>query len=292
MNEWYQQYQEVIAFTQLYLLQEHKLEERMLCSTESYAYYKEFATKMRSSKTQVSKSAPIPTSTVPVISNEPVVSKKIISSPSVEKPKENTFSISTIPLETPAPIVIREKKTEEKTQTTQTFSFQLQPFEDRSSSQKENFRKLIQQYVPNFPLLDDIPCDQTAKALSLQWQQKHQNPAIVMIIADQSNAMNRFLNDLAHALRFKSSSLTCLSCQQYEVEFNQLSRSSTLKFVISTPQLLERLPHLKQHLKNDEKGKQYLGSARIILLKRCERYFQDFLQKKRLWQMLCAELGL
>ena len=274
--------QELICLTQLYLLQEKKPQERIVCSAESYGFYKDFAIKLRS-----------------IQRTQPPLPPKPQAAPLLEAQQ---YAPKVLPSENKAPITKEVVKTEqpkpeikkyEPVPIPQAFSFQLQPVESTIPTfRNEDFRQLFEQQLPNYQLVEDIPSDDQAKSISRRWQQKNREAVITVVLSDPSEQMRKFLHDLSNALRFKISPLACITSQQFETESKHLLQSPVFKFLISTPHLLDSMPELQQYCTISKDGKKYFGPARLILLKGCERYFREPLQKKRLWQMLCAELGL
>ncbi|NGX41942.1 MAG: hypothetical protein K940chlam7_00216 [Chlamydiae bacterium] len=244
---------DLLAMTEIHLLQEYSRKDWLLTDRETYEYFKEFSSKNRPAPSaQKAPKAPPP----PVIPKSPAIQKP---PPPPRKP---------IPPKKPTPEAPKpEQKKEPLTSST---PIELHPPSSPKAAEFADIHKILTTKVPSQKIIDSIPDDTHAKSVLNQWQKKDQNLEVIILCSDKETSHLTFLANLAKAIEVHFCSASVISTKDQKLE--QLLNTPELKLVICT-----------------EKNVTSLGDSKapILRLQDLEEYLKDPQLKAGLWKELC-----
>lgn len=170
--------QHIIALTKLHISQEYDAKNWVTTDSETYEYYKTFASKKRTTPIIKPPVSPIPVAPRP---------KPIAPKPSPQKklpPKSTPIERETLPS---AP------KTE---------------FAD--------FKKIISMHFPNEKILNFVPDDTLAKEIASKWKKQAIPPEVVILNTTTSPQEKLFLENVARAIEIHFFPAAVLSPEEFK----------------------------------------------------------------------------
>jgi len=286
-------YAELVALTQLYLLQEHGPEDRLMAESGTYTYFREYALrKQKQAPAQTQQPVqpqvvqPVqrsnPTSPIPPAAPPPIVAAPTPKAPEEIKPAEITpigKALSTkqevIPTE-------REKKKS-------TAVFQLDTFTTPAAVDFKDIRSIIQERFPQMAILNAIPDDSEAKKTSRAWEQPLKHVNVLIVSLDEAPKNRYFLANIAAALESYgvSTSITMASGREKSSDWETKLVSTELRLVLVTQHCLEALPELgKLYREEAKQARCYLGKTPLLLMSDIGFYLKEPQLKSSLWNAL------
>lgn len=246
MNSLEKQYAELLALTQLFLLKNHEIKDRIYSETEAFNYFRD---RVKETKSRPKPAPPIqPVQTIPrplPPINEP---KKQPVAEVVEKAK--TFPSPELVLDTP--------------QIPKADTF-------------ENMRSLYKQHLPNKQIVDKIPDDSEAIKKSTLWKQK--KIAAVAILSFNEPAQHQtFLQNLAKAIEHLNMPTEIQRAGTVEI-------SKELRLIIACESHFRASPVLMKSFRETQSG-HFFEQTPLLLLPDIAVYLKDANQKPLLWKTL------
>ena len=152
------------------------------------------------------------------------------------------------------------------------------------SSLSESVKKLF----PNFSIHKEAPKESDMN----QTHRKILQAKVVLFSFREGKESDLFLQNIQRAITSHFIEAGVLDVKKWESKENLdlFFKQSKPEFIISSSSLYQApslLPFLKEISDSPER---FLGSSRLFLLKPFKQYFDHPLQKKDLWQTLCAIL--
>lgn len=268
MNSAKSRYVELLNLTQLYLLQEHALTDRIYDSFDTFDYFR------RTVQQQPVKSEPAPVKVVqalpplppapPILPPEPIL---------VAPPVKVSPPVETIP------------KPEEKSlpKTYGTIAIESQP--PSKPIDFSDLRKIMGEKFPHIPLIDNIPDDAVAKRAISSGKQPLTLPQVALLAFDEIPAHREFLTNVAKAIEGIGATAQVHSASTLENDFGwDVVIRSGVRLVIASSSGLYASPGLqKLHREVQKQGRHYLGDCPLLLMSDIGFYLQEPSLKHSLW---------
>jgi len=161
--------QHIIALTKLHISQEYDPKSWIATDTETYEYYKDFASK--------GKRAPV-------------------SKPQIAQTQT-----------TPRPVAVKPKPAPQKKQPSEPKSKSI-PIERETlpSAPKTEFadlKKIISEHFPNQKILDFVPDDTRAKEIAAKWKKQAIAPEVIILHSTATSQERLFLENVARAIEIR-----------------------------------------------------------------------------------------
>ena len=304
-------YAELVALTQLFLLQEYPLDKRIPAESASFEYFKQYALRQRQqgqakSLTQAPMAPPSP-----VIISEPVYAPTVKAAAPLPKPqplntpsviiatepppiaaqlpkREPTVTVTPISKveAPPAPKTIEKKKS--------TGLLELQPMDPPTAADLNEMRTLVREHVPSHVLLDAVPDDSLAKQLLGGWKQQVQAPAVMILTFNDPDKQMDFISNVTKAIRLCLAPAQMMPADKIErdKEWDRWLQSSGLRLILASDYGIYAMPELMKHYKEDSRtAKRYLGKVPLLLLPDISVYLKEPSLKPSLWRALSEILS-
>lgn len=240
---------ELANLTQLYLLQEYKLSERIFSEPESYAFFKQIAT--------VQKKPPAPEPAPLNIKPQLNVPKELPPPLKEDKPIEQK----------PQPVVIEKEPSK---------VIKFEELEPPKPVDFSDLRAILQEKCPHIKIIEEIP-----------ERLKKQKTAHVVILHLNSTPLDKkFHGNLSHAIDTCLAPTSIVnafkidSSHRWEDFLNQ----PHLKVILIAQQELDALPKLFKHYSSTPQP--LLGKIPVILLPELSLIYKEPNRKKALWSSL------
>lgn len=290
-------YQELIALTQLYLFQQHPLEEKLLAGQAEYQYFREWAIRVKSSAA----APPAPQPPSPVQKPAPAPVQKPTTMPITPASTGSTSSNSadqdhangqkmTEKMDKPErrlPAASSKPAAEEKPKNPA--SFLLEPLAAPKQLDFHELKKFITEHLPQIALLDQIPEDGEAQAAAAKWKQPARSPQVLLLAFDDAPKQAVFFANICKALEAHQICCTMAnaSLMEQNQEWEAILRSPALKLVMACRYQTQKLPQLMQHYREELKeARAYFGKVPALLIPDASVYFQEPPLKLSLWKAL------
>lgn len=279
-------YRELLALTQIFLLEEYSLQERIPTDQTTYEDFKRYALKNKTAQ-----QAPIAHENK--ITREPV---EVIRSPAAVtplKPPQPIEQVSNPPAivqeqKTPLPIISKSKEVVAKEEKLTSF-FELEPLKASEPLDISDFRSIIKEKFPQQPYLETIPNDSDAKRINSAWELEKMAPEVIVLFFQETPKHRAFLNNLCRAIQslgIHAALSSAAKCEQ-ELSWDSLLKSKNLRLVIASDYAIYTLPELMKHYKETpKKGRQQLGNVPLFLLSDLSFYLKEPSLKPSLWKAL------
>lgn len=277
-------YRELLALTQIFLLEEYSLQERIPADQTTYEDFKRYALK--------NKAAPAPIAKETIISRQPVEvirSPAAVNTPSPQQPIEQAGSPPVVIQEpTPLPATSKSKEDVAKEEKSTSF-FELEPLKASEPLDLSDFRSIIKEKFPQQPYIEAIPSDSDAKRINSAWELEKMAPEVMVLFFQETPKHRAFLNNLCRAIQslgIHAALSSAAKCEQ-ELSWDSLLKSKNLRLVIASDYAIYTLPELMKHYKEaPKKGRQQLGSVPLFLLSDLSFYLKEPSLKPSLWKAL------
>lgn len=266
-----QHYKELVALTQLFLLQEFEFKRKIPVQADIYQDFKK-----RYSTAEKVKEAPLPP---PIIVKAPPVAPSI---PLAEKPKSMPEPVAKPVNEPPKAKPPEEKKSS---------AFKLEPFSTVESFDYQEMRETIRTQFPQHTVLDQIPSDKQAQHIKKAWQTEAVIPPIVLLSFNEQEKQLAFLKNVAQAITRHLAPACVLSGLKIEQEkkWDIFLNNPALRFVIASDYGIYLLPGLMHHYKESNQAKHFLKNTPLLLLSDVSLYLKQPQLKPLLWRTICTE---
>lgn len=277
-------YADLVAMTQLHLLQEYSRRDWLMTDSTTYEYFKNYASTRSSHKISREVRQDVPSDSPSNARKHCEVDKaktyggegsaKDCSPPPkdpekcslpLESPrpaKQPTPSIPPEPTKNPAPSSPSNKSTPEPQPTTASekpfTSIELHPLSSPPTTDFSSIRKTLMEKFPAQRILDEIPDDVEAKKISQQWKKQSTTPAVAILSSDEHPKHRVFLNNLAKAIE------VCY-CPASVISAEDLQTSKGLHLLITS-----------KKIENME--------IETLQIASIEEYLRDPLLKAELWE--------
>lgn len=282
MNLLKEEYAELIALTQLYLLREYSLNDKQVADPQTYAFFKQILPKEVIPRSPVQppivKQAAKPTMTLPPSSPSPPPSL-----PPVEPPPEPTKP-------EPQP----EKPIAASTNIKKSYLIALEPLLNSNPLDCKEIKQIFKEQLPQHPILEEIPSDQAAKKIKQAWQIEQNIPPIIILSFNEQEKSRAFLHAMADAISRHLAPARVLSGPQIEKEkkWDVILKAKDLRLVIASDYGLYLLPELMKCYKETPKqAKHYLYQTPLLLLSDLTLYLKEPQLKPLLWKAICSEFN-
>lgn len=271
------EFAELVSLCQLYLLREHTPDQRLVSDPKTYHFF-QGSIKKEPPKIVPKKIEP----PKPTIINSPPPPPPPPTSRPTEIPKPAPLPPPkpeiAAPLKAPAPF------------------FALEPFNAATTVDLEEYKNLIKTLFPNFPIRNDIPSDQKAKAIKNGWRLDKEIPPILIISVNDQDKHLAFLKNVAQAITLHIAPAKVISGPAIEKEkkWDEIVNTPGLRLIISNDYGLYLLPGLMLFYNEDAKEKKhYIKQTPLLLLSDVSLYLKEPALKAALWQMICkASFGV
>lgn len=251
-----ERYSELIALTQVYLLREHSIKDRIVFSQTEYPYFK--------NRTPQTISSPRETQQPPLTVQPPISAKQPL-------PPQQKITVS----QTQAPLLKKpptsptpptEQKKEEPHRSALPPLEPLKPAFTNASSFND-FKQIMKDHFAHIPLREEIPTDEEAQKINNRWKTAAQPSVVILAWSDDEKCL-AFLQQLASAITRHLAPAKVVMASQ----LNNLPPS--LQIMITHEKSAALIP---ENLKRTQ-----------FLLPDIQLYFRDSKNKSSLWKALCA----
>lgn len=290
-------FSQLLALTQLHLLQYYGSKGTLTTDFQNYQYFKKLTIKQKpQQKKEISSSPPSPYSQKPIQGTKlaPVSSKPAIPLP---QPVENRshVPIQKEPLDHPPKAPQKTGKLKEFSPpvpneiiSKESGSFTLEPMITKSEMDLREIRQMISVNFPSQKIVDPLPyVYETKKAESLH---KEPIPDVIILTFDESSEEKALLRNMANAIQGKLNvSAMPLSATELEkeVSWETLLHTKNLRLIITCSKSLTTIPNLQQYVKEFPKtGKFYAGRVPLCLLGDLSQYLKEPQRKGTLWNTI------
>ena len=280
-----ERYLELLSLTQLYLMQEYGLTDRITESQETFEYFRKSVQQQKKTIPELPATpvkAPlvaIPPPPKPVAIDIPVPSVPIAIPPVLPVAKP-----SPVVNDPPPPKNISAPESKEKVPL---FTVEAPP--PAAAIDLQDLRKILNEKLPHFKFIDQIPDDAEGRRLAMGWTQAPRVKPVAILSFDEPQAHREFLANVAKAIEGLGAEVHIYEAKKVEQakEWDALFRSSELKFVICSNSGLHSLPGLqKSHREVQKSGRHFLGECPLLLLSDIGFYLQEPSLKASLWRAI------
>lgn len=296
-------FSELVSLTQLYLLQEHSLTDRVFDSLETFEYFRlhaqqqakppavirtnpppvqehqyplkkiEPATPLPAIQTPAQPPAPVSTQTLPPFQASPQT--KTLMAPSPAAP---AALISPPPAKKSTPDSIKP-----------TALLVVEPLPSPPAIDLQDLRKTITEKVPHLKWTEHVPDDTEARKLARSWTQEKDPPQVIILSFNESPAHYTFLSNVAKAIETLGYTVQICKAGKIDQEngWDSLLGSQRLRLIIAGSAGVYALPGLeKRHRENQKTAHHYLGECSLLLLSDISFYLQEPALKRSLWSAI------
>ena len=281
----HQRFQELVALTQRFLIEEYSPGSQLFCDADSFDVYyrKELRAPLLSRIATPQKTEQIEN----LIVKASPPTKSVCPPPQPQKappPKETTkcCSLEEKPAEMAPP---ESTKAPLEGRASPRRSFEREPME---AAPPHNFTTLfdtIKKIAPQHTIHETPPSDAKVQ------QRSTTQPEVVVLAFNEEAATRAFLSNLTVAVRLQLAPAALYSAPRIEGQnsWNALFNQKQLRLIICSDYNMYTFPLLMQHYRRSSTGKQhYMGGVPTLLLSDINLYLQQPTLKGPLWQALKA----
>ena len=269
-----EQYSELLALTQLFLLREYNVKTKTDCEP----LHADFYTKLKSSSRPAIREKTAPTATPDLDLIQKNTSKPIINTPPPALIIQNQLP------EKPEASVIREtiKSGIERR------GWGLEPLGSAPQvSSSTEFKQLFSIHFSHYALSDTIPTDTLARRMT-----NDTDCAIAILTFEHSTLQQRLLENLARAISLQLAPARVFIGTQIEKEhgWDKWLANPSLKLILCTDEALYLQHTLMQHyLQSQHRTRHFLQRIPLLLLSDLSLYLNKPQLKPVLWRAICNE---
>lgn len=295
MNPLYSQYKELLALTQLFLLRECSLQEQRMTDSQTYRFFQKLSSSQASQpstkRTLIPTPPPAPApapALAPVPAKPPLHVKPL--PPSSQEPLKEPYRPSSS--ETPPPTPTKTTSAKLVTEQPKQAFLNLEPLPAAQPIDCQQFRIILKEHFPHYPLTDHIPSDQRAKKVKNAWQMEQMIPPILILSFQEQEKQLNFLKNVAEAITRHGVPARVISGPKMERDktWDQILKTAGLQLIIASDYGLYLLPELMKHYKESPRqAKHFLGEIPLLLLSDLSLYLKEPQLKPLLWRAICAE---
>lgn len=286
MNPLKEQYAELLALTQLYLLHEFPEKAWIPVSMPFYQWIR--ATHQPPPKTASIPSTPIqPAATQPTPLPTPPSPLPAPAAPKkAEAPPQHTPTPpKPAPQKAPEPI-----PPPQKTEATPRSFFTLEPMTQAVESDLTDIQTILAERFPKQTILKEVPSDTESNLL----KKEHTTEAAILLSFLESPEHLTFLTNIAKAIESRLAPAAVVAANDYEQDdrWHTLLQSPALRAIIISSANLQALPKLMKHYREDTTQKKFfLGQVPLVVLSDISLYFQEPTRKRALWDEITKVVG-
>lgn len=278
-----ERYTELLALTQLYLLQEYPNKGSIPVGLDTYNYFKQLALQQKSQNQKAPTIAPMPMPTKPPSPLPPAPQKTQV--PSVP---QNT---ATVP---PVPEPQIKPATQEKTVASKSENFVLEPISVVTPTELNDVRQAVTERFPAQKIVDTIPSNDETKKNESGWHKEMGVPEVVILSFTEVPSQVIFLQNIAKAIQDRlSTTAQVMSAGQLEQEgsWEALLNAKGIRLIIASDHALPTVPRLMQYYRELPKhAKYFVGKVPLCLMSDISLYQSEPQLKAPLWKMIQSML--
>lgn len=284
MNSIKEQYAELVALTQLFLLREFSIKDKQITDPQTYTFFK---TQLPKEPIQCPSIQPVSIKTTPP---KPTVNSMPLTPPS---------PIASLPPITPPPEPAKPEPQIEKPiapapMIKKNSVIAFEPLPHPVPVDFHEIKQIFKEHFSHYPILEEIPSDQQAKTIKNAWQIEQNIPPIIILSFNEQEKSRAFLHAIADAISRHLAPARVLSGPQIEKEkkWDLVLKSKELRLVIASDYGLYLLPELMKCYKEAPKqAKHYLYQTPLLLLSDLTLYLKEPQLKPLLWKAICKEFN-
>lgn len=310
MTNLQEQYAELAALTQLYLLQEYASGDRIMASSETYQFFKNKSLeqqlkKIEQHKTEIASSLqpahqgltsqrPI----VPAIERVPSVpstayvpdpllrKQEPIDPPKIESDAPQKARVEKVPTpeksiaseKNPAPeaVVVREKNSEK--------AIALEPLTEIALLDYAELMIIFAQKFPNIQLFPAPPLETSCVLPSAQVD-------VLILLYNEEGKSLAFIQNLAKAIQLLIGPVEIVRAKNIEKEnrWEEIMLKKNPRLMITSYAGMQSLPNLMKKLRESPRqGQHFIDKVPLCLLSDISIYFKEPRLKQPLWQSILA----
>jgi hypothetical protein len=307
-------YKELLALTQIHLLQHYPNKGAVATDLNTYTYFKQIALQQKLQNQQLPpvaaqtglKPTVSPTTTHQLKPQAPQLTPIVPMSPGVLSTKaqerQTITQIAETKISQPMPYQtttnIPENKHEasskassqDKAVTTKTGLFVLEPVTKVTPVEFNDIRQLIIERFPSQKILDQIPSDKEAKKNETARSKEMTVPEVLILSFTEIPKEVAFLQNIAKAIQdrlMKTVQIIIASKLEQEGSWSRILGSKTLRLIIACDHGLPTVPGLMQHYREAPRhAKYYAGKVPLCLMSDISLYLNEPQLKPPLWKTI------
>lgn len=290
MNTLKEDYAELVALTQLFLLREFSIKDKQVTDPQTYAFFKHILPKEAIQRPSVQ--------TPPVKTNDVKSTASLPPPKSPPSPQPSPPQPSLPPVEPPPePIKVEslpEKAIAISTGSKKGYVINLEPLSPPVPLDCKDIKQIFKEQLIHYPISEEIPSDQIAKKIKNSWQIEQNIPPIIILSFNEQEKSRAFLQAIADAISQHLAPARVLSGPQIEKEkkWDIVLKTKGLRLVIASDYGLYLLPELMKCYKETPKqAKHYLYQTPLLLLSDLTLYLKQPQLKPLLWKAICNEFN-
>ncbi len=284
MNNVQDDYLELAALIQCYLLQEYKKEEWIFAEFDTFHQFKQQAQQQQPQLAVAAPQAALPSARIQNseyrMQNRESPETHPIQSPkkppeiaSKQEPKPEPLPPAEPPIAPPPPKKIAAKPE----------FFVPEPLPQAPAGDLTDIRKIVEEKFPHQRIVEEPPAAPQPKIAE-----------VLILSIDESAEEREFLEKIAKAIRerFCSASVVHAAAIEQRSGWDAILSTPHVRLILSTNKILGALPHLMQYQRVLSKGsKHYLGKVPLCIMAEISHYLQDKGEKAALWKAICDALA-
>lgn len=287
-----EKYAELIALSKLYILQEFSPKDWKNSESEAFQFFKEYAQQNRPqpSPTPVIATSPISnipqgqSTRMPITPSAPpqIVKQASAPNPPIQKEKPKAKEIK------------QELAGTDNTKSNVERTFELQPLPSAEVHDLNDIKQILRERFPSHLILEQIPDDEEAKKISKHWMQAEQPVKVIVLTGEMIAANDIVLSNMTNAIHAQLVPATILPAATLSDEKKcEALINSPLQLIIVSTSVLQSLPHLKKHFREEaEQKKQFLGKIPLCLIAETSELTKNPKLKVALWSYLKQILNI
>lgn len=258
-----QHYLDLLSLTQVYLLQEYTLNERIIADRDTHAFFRAEAARSlpKQRPQQVGSIPPDLPSTLPPKAPPPVPARTQPPRPPAKSPAAVPPPLP-LPYSPDAPSSHSAKSSELKT------LFAPEDPQPAPPIFLDDVRKIMREHLPHIPIIDSIPDDAEAVRLGNLWMETKEMPPLVILSFDEIPKHRAFLANIVKALEIYG-----IPAEVYAGR-DKGWMSQEIRLLIASSANFSFHKEVKEN------------NIPILLLSNLEVYFKEPKQKQSLWENL------
>jgi hypothetical protein len=276
MASFKEQFNELIQLTELYLLQEYKMDDRIKAAPENFSYFKQQAALRKKDPSRHERIAPAsrqaPSSSSAQAAAAPPLPK---TNPEFPKPPVKEMQRDIKP--EPSPSKKIDLKPIEPAITLEKDPLKLEPMLPAKLRDFSELRHIIKEQVLHLKISEEIRTPKIIPAIDV----------IVLFLAC-TPAGETLLNNITKAINLQLAPAKLLEASSMELnrEWEQFLNPSSLKLIVIPQSDLSQLPSLSKLCKNNSKGLLLINGIPALLIPDPEQLNNDPLLKQNVWNSL------
>lgn len=291
MSRLHEEYRELLALTQIHLLQENKRDSWLTTDPETFAIFKKQA--LQQKKTQIPPVSQIPPPPRPP-QPQPIPTPPIATPPKLEVPLPPPLPPTPPPRPAAKPLPqMPELKTPPKSSADMK-QIHLDPLSPAQTVDFSEWKKIVKDKCPNLAIVDTIPDDSEARRIQNSWKDPKPLPSILILSFQESAKERAFLNNLTNAIRVNFDTAATFTPSEVSIQYgwDTVLAANTTRLIIANAHGLQAHQELMRHYREMPKaGKFFMGKVPLYLMSDVTLYMREPHLKMSLWQDIRNLLG-